>query len=213
MGEAIITRGCYGGGDNGSDSILNMPPTEGLYNISGYYTCTRSGNYHIQCVGGGGGASGTYLATDDRYWTTGNGGYGGKLNNTNVYMNIGDVVQMTIGTPGTGGINSAKGNTGGTTSFGSIISAAGGAGGTWIYGGSSSKDSVVNKSYPVNNIYQDTSNKLYSTSGDGRSVSIHGRGGTGSVIYTNYDNGYYYKQGGNGYWGAIVISYLDYNSL
>ena len=215
MGEAILTRGCYGGGDNGSNDVINVTPTEGTYTINGHYICTRDGNYLVQCLGGGGGGGSFYIyngGSSTGYqgmWA----GSGGSLSNLNIYMNRGDAIPITIGYGGlagngttTWGSANFAGNTGGTTSFGTYLSATGGSGansvGNWPY-----NTSTNTSTQPRNNTYIDSSGLLYSTNANGTNVTTYGQGGKGGYGWIGTSG---LHSGGNGKDGVIVIRYLDW---
>ena len=55
MGEAILIKALGGAGGSGSEGNSTGAASEGIITANGFYTCTKTGNYQITCIGGGGG--------------------------------------------------------------------------------------------------------------------------------------------------------------
>ena len=83
---------------------------------NGYYNCTKTGNYWVECVGAGGSGN-SYYNSSTRYYLS-RGGGSGYINNGTVRLNKGDSVYATVG--------KSKNGTGESTFFGSYLSANGG---------------------------------------------------------------------------------------
>ena len=81
-----------------------------------YYNCTKTGNYWVEIVGGGGASE--YVRNGLSFSS-----YSGYLNNGRVYLSKGEQVYVTIGA---GGRTFGSG-TGGITTFGPYLSANGGS--------------------------------------------------------------------------------------
>ena len=136
MGEAILIKALGGAGGSGGSDEGGAVPTIGMLIANGTYTCTKSGNYMITCIGGGGGSGMPYYSENNEEWRNGDTGNTGNLKSMNIYMTINQTVDVIIGKGGTGAAwftnspdNWTSGETGGTTTFGTMISATGGAGG------------------------------------------------------------------------------------
>ena len=127
MSEAIISR------RGGSSS------TSGREMVTQYVTINQNwevpnhiGNISVRLFGGGG--SGCYAGTSSSGYS-GQGGGSGWMNNADLEIENGTMVQITIGSGGINGTrNNRSGNTGGTTSFGTYLSANGGDFGNGVTG-------------------------------------------------------------------------------
>ena len=114
--------------NNISSGALDTP-LNAFIGSSGYYNCTKSGNYWVEICGGGGAG-----AAKNGVYQYGNGGNSGNINNGSIYLNKGDSVYVYLGNGGVGKLDySSAGQTGGTSSFGTYLSATGGRGGTEAY--------------------------------------------------------------------------------
>ena len=134
-------------GDDGGSSVV---ANECTITANGYYTCTKTGNYQITCVGGGGGGGcgpSRWLYEDpedesDNYWCWMHASAGGSgySNTKSLYLNKDQTYYVTIGAGGaqgkvTSGSVTSHPGTGGTTSFANLMSAIGGNGGMCVYYG------------------------------------------------------------------------------
>lgn len=132
LGEALLIKAGSGGSSGGEGAA-----TEGIFSSNGKYICTRTGNYYITCIGGGGsGGYGSYnvtanSSTREYDYILINGGCAGSgfVKSNVIHMNAGDIITMTIGAGGARRTTTGNGSSGGTTSFGSLLSANGGEGG------------------------------------------------------------------------------------
>lgn len=199
MGEAIITRGCYGGGSDWDQGTL--APTTGIYIQNCEYLCTHTGNYIVTCVGGGGSGGGILKGNTSSGAYNGGGGGSGYFSTNTIFLNNGEVVPIIA-------------NNGITTSFG--VYCAGNAGGKANYktagtGGNNGKNGSsygtewtagghlwVNPSNPCEVSYSATTNctqKLaYGSGGNGRnwnsliinvSTGNIGNSGCCAIIFKN----------------------------
>ena len=175
MGEALVIK-AIGGGGSGSGGA----PTQGQFIANVDYLCTKTGNYQIICVGGGGGKSilnDTWEKNDNRWIELdGYGAGSGYFNWVTVHMNEGDVYKMTIGAGGIYSTNSA-GNNGGTTSFGSLCYALGGQGGPYNTASSSTKWNDIGGAGGaygcIDCTYESTSGTNYGYGQGGRLWTVH----------------------------------------
>ena len=149
MGEAILIKALGGAGGSGSTEAGDVA-TEGLLTVNGTYTCTKTGNYLVCCVGGGGGAGQPWYDDDNEKWYNGDPGVNGGINYSNLYMIRMQTAEVTIGAAGkfAYAVNAnnpwQSGGTGGSTSFGTMLVANGGTGGKADRsGGSNSKPMFV----------------------------------------------------------------------
>lgn len=172
--------------NNISSGALDTP-LNAFIGSSGYYNCTKSGNYWVEICGGGGAGS-----TKNAGSWTGDGGRRGKINNGSVYLNKGDSIYVYLGEGGIGSSSFVDGNSGGTSSFGSYLSAVGGSGGTFYWDYTQSVI-VAQKMY-----YNSSNNRRLSASGSDR--AYFGDGGKGTT------RGYV---AGNGNSGCCIITYTD----
>lgn len=99
------------------------------FGTSGTYTPTAGMLYcKVECIGGGGAGGGTAAGASPGAGAGGGGGSGGYTRAIFTAVQIGASQSVTIGSGGSGVINT-DGGAGSTTSVGSLISAFGGAGG------------------------------------------------------------------------------------
>ena len=131
MGQAILIKAGFGGGNGGSNNsgedanITGWQVKTEIITTNGYFSVPKAKDqeFHVRIFGGGGGGSRGYNFV-------GVGGGGGNMNNDTFILNKLESIQVSIGAGG-----SACGN-GGTTSFGTYLSATGGeAGNNWSCGG------------------------------------------------------------------------------
>lgn len=127
MSEAIITKRKGGIETGGSTNPVNS-----YILTSGFYTVSKTGNYNITVVGGGG-AGGAGGGNGNRYsgyngYASGGGGGSGYINFGTIRLNRNDTIEVQIG------LGSSSG-AGGTTSFGTYLAAAGGYSGSsaWFW--------------------------------------------------------------------------------
>ena len=180
MGEAIITSRSGGIAANGGSSAELK--TE-IFKVNDTFIVPKARNqqFSIRIFGGGGGGGG------DDYYGLSVGGGGGWMNNSVLTINQGEIIPITIGKGGIGGIvknsKTANGSNGGTTSFGTYLSALGGT------GAGSSRLGVGNK-------IEDAG---FGGSGGGFDGANMGNGGTGY----QFGGGGGTNHGGNGgKWGG-----------
>lgn len=165
---------------------------------NGYYNCTKTGNYWIEVVGGGGGG---YSARVSAFWSYSGGG-SGYINNGSIRLNNGDSIYVTIGEGG------KYANSGGTTSFGPYKSAYGGNIGDYYSAGVGANNGQYAQNYTneYGNVaiggwlYYDTSNRSR--------VSA-----TGSIRLYYGDGGVANRRNlhtlGSGNSGCVIITYMD----
>ena len=131
MGEAILIKAIDGGSFNGGGSYPGTA-TEGIYTTNGFYTCTKSGNYRITCVGGGGGGGIGYTMVSNNLYVASSGGSGYK-NSIECFLYSNTNYSIIIGSGGRAGFSNAyrefEPGAGGITSFSDIVYASGGTGG------------------------------------------------------------------------------------
>ena len=117
MAEAIISRRGYDA--SGKPRLITETF---ITNTSWTVPNDIRGNISIRIFGGGGGGGRR------------SGGGGGWMNNGEIMINKGEIIQVTIGKGGIGS-NGVNGSSGGTSSFGVYMSATGGEGGIYGHGG------------------------------------------------------------------------------
>ncbi len=91
-----------------------------VFNASGAFQPTFTGNVEVLVVAGGGGGAGDW---------SGGGGGGGVVYNSTVGVSVGAPITVTVGAGGAAGNTSVKGSNGGNSAFGSVIAYGGGGGG------------------------------------------------------------------------------------
>lgn len=165
---------------NNAVSGAGDAPTNAFIISNQYYVCSRSGNYWVEVVGGGGGAG------DGTHQTYGAGS--GYVSNRLIRLNKNEAVYVTIG-------DSAgwyQTSSGGTSSFGTYLSAAGGISGEdGIAGNGGNSGNRWNSGI----LYYNSSNNMrISTTGgtirlyrgDGGNIrAVQGIGGCVIVRYVN----------------------------
>ena len=122
MGQAILIKAGFGGGNGGSNSgedanITGWHVKTEIITTNGYFSVPKAKNqeFHVRLFGGGGGAGG--MSTNSKCC---GGGGGGNMNNSTLILNKLDSVQVSIGKGG------SFNGVGGTTAFGTYLSATGG---------------------------------------------------------------------------------------
>ena len=212
MGEAILIKALGGGSGSGGTSGT---ATEGIYTTNGYYTCSRSGNYKITCVGGGGGGHHYMAQVTSKYMPVCGGG-SGFFSADVVYLNKSASYVLTIGAGGASTKSSTNAYSGGTTSFANLISANGGEGavnnGTANGGNNGEAGTVSSGAFGGGN------NNTY---GNGGKLWVYGYDVTSTEI-EGYSERLYYGDGGdgidndgadnvysNGNSGCILIQFVD----
>lgn len=192
---------------NKYEGTLEGVATNAFVTVNGYYICTKTGNYWIEVVGGGG-QGGSIISGNRTYIAGGGSGY---INNGTVYIDKNSEIYVTIGNAG------ARNQNGGTSSFGVYLSAPGGASftnrqhtvqlpnGQYIYtwelvGGNNGEYIYTN-----NDIFTNCNGGwLYYMTGNNRKTSYTGT------------NRLYYGEGGSSSYpstppqsGCVIITYMD----
>ena len=136
MGQAILIKAGFGGGNGGGNSnsgedanITGWHVKTEIITTNGYFSVPKAKDqeFHVRLFGGGGGGGDGGYGTYANYG--GRGGGGGNMNNDTLILNQGESIQISIGA---GGSAESKG---GTTSFGTYLSATGGESPSFKYGG------------------------------------------------------------------------------
>ncbi len=185
------------------------------------WTVPYTGNYFINCYGGGGGGGcgGSIVATRSNGCNGGSAGNQGESASVIYKLTVGEEYAIAIGTAGLGGVATvpgtyARGAAGTETAFGSLLSAAGGSGG-----------------YPtLANIYSVIEGRA-GQPGEGRgalqggsyqtipgvgftapnaTLQFGASGGGGGGALGDSTTAYVGGNGGNGAFGSIEILYVGY---
>lgn len=175
---------------NNAVSSAGDAPTTGMYVFNIYYRCTKSGNYWVEVVGGGGHAGGTAA-------NSGYGGGSGYINNGLIRLNKNDYIPIVIGEQGS--------RAGATCSFGTYLAAAGGSSGDRNEPGIGGNSGLDNRYDKFGGIlyYSDSNHMRLSTTGSANSVRLYyGDGGSWDSMSPSGDSGF-------GKSGCVIIHYIN----
>lgn len=128
MGDALIVGrgGSTSGGSSGKTLVTKIIQATQSWKVPK----AKDQKFYVRIFGGGGGGGFGYTTYSGDYgYAGGCGGGGGMMNNTELTLEAGTSIPITIGLGGKAGTSSADSTSGGTTSFGTYLAANGGKSG------------------------------------------------------------------------------------